>query len=243
MQELWKAIDFGTNYQVSSHGRVHNIKTGKFLAGTINEDGYIRFCLTGPDGGHWNVTAHTLVMRAFAGPCPDGQQVRHLDGDPTNNHWAPGSEEETKAAGGNLIYGTLVENCEDRDQRHGRNGHANKTYCGTCGEPYDEENTYIYPEGSRQAGARGCRNCIRASGRRHDAKRREARNRQRREWRAAAHDPEILTTGEAADLLGVSTETIRRWCAQGILPYEQPGQHKRLRRTDVLKLAEGGDRD
>ena len=104
-------------------------------------------------------------MRAFVGPCPDGQQVRHLDGNPVNNRWAPGATaEEVIAAGGNLIYGTPAENCEDRDDVHGRNGHANKTHCTTCGEPYDEENTYIYPEGSHQAGARGCRNCIRESG-------------------------------------------------------------------------------
>jgi excisionase family DNA binding protein len=232
IEELWEPVDFGTNYQVSSMGSVCNIKTGKSLTGTVTEDGYIRFCLTGPNGEHWNVTAHVLVMRAFAGPCPDGQQVRHLDGDPTNNRWAPGSEEEAKALGGNLIYGTPAENCEDRDEVHGRNGHANKTCCGTCGEPYDEANTYINPDGRRS-----CRNCVRASGRRHDTKRREARNRQRRERRAVAHDPEILTTGEAADLLGVSTETVRRWCAQGILPFEQPGKHKRLRRADVMKLA------
>lgn len=233
MQELWKPVDFGTNYQVSSYGRVYNAKTAKSLAGTINEDGYVRFCLSDADGRHWNVTAHVLVMRAFAGPCPDGRQVRHLDGNPVNNHWAPGGEEETKALGGNLIYGTPKENIRDRDEIHGRNGHANKTKCGTCGLPYDEENTYINPDGRRS-----CRNCVRASGRRHDAKRRKARNRQKREARAAAHDPEILTTGEAADLLGVTTETVRRWCIQGILSFEMRGKHKRFRRSDVERLAE-----
>jgi|GEM_PF-3551692 len=233
MQELWKPVDFGTNYQVSSHGRVHNIKTGKFLAGTVNEDGYTRFCLSGADGRHWNVTGHTLVMREFVSPCPEGQQVRHLDGNPANNHWAPGNEEETRALGGNLIYGTPVENCEDRDERHGRNGHANKTCCGTCGLPYDDGNTYINP-----TGARVCRHCVRESGQRYEQANREDRARRKRERRAAAHDSEILTTGEAADLLGVSTETVRRWCAQGILPFEQPGQHKRFRRRDVERLAE-----
>lgn len=232
MQELWKPVDFGTNYQVSSYGRVHNMKTGKFLAGTINEDGYRFFCLSGADGKHWNVAAHRLVMLAFAGLCPDGQQVRHLDGNPANNRWAPGNEEETKTLGGNLIYGTPKENTEDRDVRHGRNGHANKENCGTCGLPYDDQNTYINP-----AGARVCRNCVRASGRRHLERNREERNRRKRERRAAARDPEILTTGGAADLLGVTTETIRRWCAQGTLPFEQPGQHKRLRRSDVMGLA------
>jgi excisionase family DNA binding protein len=239
MQELWKPVDFGTNYQVSSYGRVYNIKTGKFLSGTFTEEGYPRFCLSGEDGEHWNVTGHVLVMRAFAGPCPPGQQVRHLDGNPANNYWAPGNEEETKALGGNLIYGTPKENIEDRDQRHGRNGHANKTNCGTCGLPYDEANTYVYPEGSHNAGARGCRNCIRASGRRHDAEHREERARRKRERRAAqrAARPERLTTAGAAALLGVSTETVRRWCNEGLLPFEQPGQHKRFRREDVMKLA------
>ena len=233
MQEPWKPVDFGTNYQVNDSGRVCNIKTGKFLSGTINEDGYVRFCLSDADGKHWNVTAHVLVMRAFAGPCPDGQQVRHLDGDPLNNRWAPGeTAEEVIAAGGNLIYGTPKENIEDRDKRHGRNGHANKDRCGTCGLPYDEANTYINP-----AGARVCRNCVRASGRRHLERNREERNRRKRERRTAAAlaaaAPDYLTTGQAADLLGVTTETIRRWCAQGILRYEQHGSHRRVYRHDV----------
>ena len=237
MKELLEPVDFGTNYQVSSYGRVYNIKTGRFLAGTINEDGYNRVCLSAGKK-HKSFYVHLLVMEAFAGPCPDGMQVRHLDGNSLNNRWAPGGEEETKALGGNLLYGTPAENCKDRDERHGRNGHANKTHCGTCGEPYDEANTYVYPEGSHMAGARGCRNCIRASGRRHDAEHREERARRKRERRAAAHDPEILTTGEAADLLGVSTETVRRWCAQGKLSFEQPGQHRRLFRSDVERFAE-----
>lgn len=214
-------------------GVVRNIKTGKSLAGTINEDGYVRFCLTGPDGKHWNVTAHALVMRAFVGPCPPGQQVRHLDGDPTNNRWAPGNEEETKAASGNLIYGTPKENIHDRDKVHGRNGHSNKTHCGTCELPYDEENTYVNPDGRRS-----CRNCVRESGRRHEEANREDRARRKRERRAAARAarPERLTTGQAADLLGVSAETIRRWCAQGRLPYEMAGAEKRLRRADVERF-------
>ena len=209
--------------------------------GNVNADGY-RALTVKVNGKNATRFVHVLVMEAFAGPCPPGFQVRHLDGDPLNNRWAPGvTAEEVRAAGGNLFYGTPKENCKDRDEVHGRNGHANKTHCGTCGKPYDEANTYVYPEGSVRAGARGCRNCIRASGRRHDAARREERNRERREKRAAARNPDILTTGEAADLLGVSTETVRRWCIQGRLPFEQPGQHKRFRRADVLKLAEGAE--
>lgn len=227
MKELWEPVDFGANYQVSNHGQVHNLKTGKALTGTINKDGYVRFCLSDADGKHWNVSAHVLVMRAFAGPCPDGQQVRHLDGDPTNNRWAPGSEEDARAAGGNLIYGTPAQNCEDRDKRHGRNGHANKTNCGTCGLPYDDKNTYINP-----AGARVCRNCVRASGRRHDQANREQRLQRKR----VVRDPDLLSTVAAAALLGCSKGHIRNLCERGELPFEQVGSHKRIWRKDVLKL-------
>lgn len=236
--ELWKPVDFGTTYQVSSYGDVRNLKTGRVLSGTINEDGYRRFYLSenGKCSPHRSFTAHALVMRAFAGPCPDGMQIRHLDGDPLNNRWAPGAtEEEIRAAGGNLIYGTPKENCEDRDARHGRNGHSGKTHCGTCGEPYDEENTYVNP-----AGQRCCRNCVRASGRRWDernpgkrAELKRERRRQLREERSAV----FMTTGEAADLLGCTAETVRRWCKQGILPFEVPGRQQiRLRRADVMRL-------
>jgi NUMOD4 motif/HNH endonuclease len=114
IEEIWERVDFGTNYQVSSYGRVYNAKTGKILSGCINGDGYHFVTLSDSDG-HRSFLVHILVMRAFAGACPEGHQVRHLDGNSLNNRWARGSEEEAKALGGNLIYGTPKENCEDRD--------------------------------------------------------------------------------------------------------------------------------
>jgi hypothetical protein len=42
-----------------------------------------------------------LVALAFLGPCPDGQEVRHLDGDPLNNRVD------------NLEYGSRTENILD----------------------------------------------------------------------------------------------------------------------------------
>lgn len=44
---------------------------------------------------------HKLVALAFLGPCPDGQEVRHLDGDPLNNRVD------------NLEYGSRTENILD----------------------------------------------------------------------------------------------------------------------------------
>ena len=46
---------------------------------------------------------------------------RHLDDDPLNNRWRPGStDDEVRAAGGNLVYGTKQQNAQDKF----RNGHA-----------------------------------------------------------------------------------------------------------------------
>lgn len=68
--------------------------------------------------GHWspylevrlrdrkNLPVHRLVCSTFHGPCPDGMQCRHLDGDPHNN------------AASNLRWGTQEENTLDK-YRHG----------------------------------------------------------------------------------------------------------------------------
>jgi hypothetical protein len=91
-------------------------------------------------------TVHSLVAEAFIGPRPAGQQIRHLDGDPVNNHL------------GNLRYGTGAENARDQ-VRHGTHANGTKTHCPQ-GHRYDEANTYVIPS----TGGRACRACNKASG-------------------------------------------------------------------------------
>jgi hypothetical protein len=49
---------------------------------------------------------HRLVLEAFVGPCPQGMECLHDDGNTSNNRLS------------NLCWGTRIENAKDRD-RHG----------------------------------------------------------------------------------------------------------------------------
>lgn len=51
-------------------------------------------------------TLHAILLETFVGPCPEGMECRHLDGNPSNNSI------------GNLEWGTPLENKRDKD-RHG----------------------------------------------------------------------------------------------------------------------------
>lgn len=78
--------------------------------------GYVRVSLY-KDGNWVTMYAHQLVLTAFVGPCPDGMECRHLDGNQRNNNlW-------------NICWGTKEENEADRvrhgtDSRGERNGRA-----------------------------------------------------------------------------------------------------------------------
>lgn len=57
-------------------------------------------------GRRWQRFVHRLVLEAFVGPCPEGMECRHLDGNPANNKLD------------NLKWGTRKEN-QDDSKRHG----------------------------------------------------------------------------------------------------------------------------
>lgn len=101
---------------------VRNKATGNLLAvseGTqrrnTNRRGYLQV-KPYPDQGKKQDTrtVHSIILLGNVGPPPEGMQTRHLDNDQWNNRWEPGTEAETKAAGGNLIYGTGPEQRKDQ---------------------------------------------------------------------------------------------------------------------------------
>ena len=53
-----------------------------------------------------------------------------------------------------------------------------------------------------------------------------------------AHEEELLTTGEAAQILNSSRQHVVDLCNRGDLPYVTVGTHRRIRRSDVEALAD-----
>lgn len=167
MTERWNPIPGYPGYEASSEGRVRSVdrmvrgRHGKrFQPGIVlkqrqRASGHYRVNLS-IDGVHKTVHVHQLVMRAFAGLPPEGMEVCHNDGDPTNN------------AVTNLRYDTASGNFQDRIL-HGVNPLARRSHCPK-GHAFDSENTYRSPG---EPTARRCRRCD-AENKRRQAMRRKA---------------------------------------------------------------------
>lgn len=99
------------HYQVSSLGRLRSLDRsvrhakgglrkikGRLLKPGLARTGHLLTPLGRRTHGQ---LVHRLVAVAFIGPCPDGQEVRHLNGDPADNRVE------------NLAYGTRRRNNMD----------------------------------------------------------------------------------------------------------------------------------
>lgn len=154
----------GSFYEVSSTGLVRSMDRtvdtrpgvpthmkGRVIKPSITPQGYrrVQLCREGLKRYRF---VHRLVADAFIGPRPRGLIVRHIDGNPGNNH------------ADNLMYGTHSENVLDSVD-HGTHYEASKTHCDR-GHEYSPENTrYIVRDGKRE-----CITCRRASNRRASAR-------------------------------------------------------------------------
>lgn len=157
MTENWlPVVGWEGYYEVSDMGRVRSVDrtiirsdgkvrrwSGRVLAAGTNRHGYPLVALS-RSGKPQSKKVHRLVLEAFVGPCPDGMEACHHDGDRANAELV------------NLRWDTPSANAFDRI-RHGTHSQANQTHC-IHGHPFDEMNTKVIP--SRPT-ARYCRTCHR----------------------------------------------------------------------------------
>jgi hypothetical protein len=118
--EIWKDIKgYEGYYQVSNHGRV------KSVTRTIIASDNKPYCFKGKliklQGNRYqsivvskksnlkNLDVHRLVLEAFVGPCPDGMECCHSDGNGQNNNV------------NNLRWDTREGNIADK-KKHGTTG-------------------------------------------------------------------------------------------------------------------------
>jgi hypothetical protein len=142
-RENWRPVGrFEGKYEVSSMGRVRVTATGQIRALQESRD-HLRVSLY--LRGRQTVWVHQLVAEAFIGPRPDGQEVRHLDGNGLNNRLE------------NLAYGSHQENMLDR-RAHGTaiNAHTDQESCKR-GHVLDGANVYF----NGSARKRSCKTCAR----------------------------------------------------------------------------------
>lgn len=160
MTEEWRpVVGYEGNYEVSSMGRVRSLDRadglgrkakGRVLKFRPLPNGRPRVNLS-RNGIIRDAYPYRLVLEAFVGPCPPGMECLHWDDDPNNNDVS------------NLRWGTRTDNM--RDMSRNGNGNAGLAHC-PAGHPYDEENTYYYPNGRQH---RLCRTCQRERLRRRKA--------------------------------------------------------------------------
>lgn len=175
MTEEWRrVVDWEDFYEISDYGRVRSVErvvefgaqTRRVLSCVLNPGrrgkGKVPYVLLSGGGRRQSRSVHTLVLEAFVGPCPDGLEACHWDGDNTNNHLT------------NLRWDTHIANMADMT-RHGRQHQVLKTRC-PAGHEYTSENTKVGKDGGRI-----CRECHRIDGRERYARDLENQRAYRRE--------------------------------------------------------------
>lgn len=128
--EIWKPVPgYEGLYSVSAHGRIRSeARTVPYKGGTPRRlasvilrpnDNGIGHGWVGlrKDGRTHKLYVHRAVLEAFVGPCPEGMECCHNDGNPQNNRVE------------NLRWGTRQDNVDDQSlhgvtSRGERNGHA-----------------------------------------------------------------------------------------------------------------------
>jgi hypothetical protein len=120
MLEVWRpVVGWEHLYEISSIGRVKRLR--RYVERPVSGDYWIKEKILKvgyQKSGHAKIhleykdirvtyRVHRMILEAFVGPCPDGKECRHLDGNPKNNNLY------------NLVWGTRSENSKD-NIKHGK---------------------------------------------------------------------------------------------------------------------------
>jgi hypothetical protein len=82
--ELWKPIPDFALYEATSQGRIRGVRSGLILVGTSTRWGGRQYSLR-EERRRKVAFGHRLVVAAFLGPAPEGNIVRHRNGDKLDN--------------------------------------------------------------------------------------------------------------------------------------------------------------
>ena len=154
--EIWKpVVGFEGLYEVSDQGRVRSLPRkgasgsryygGGYLKGHALKWGHIYVTLRRPGAKAYKNSVHRIVLEAFVGPCPEGMEGCHNNGNAGDNRLE------------NLRWDTHSENMKDV-VRHGNHPLSKKERCPR-GHLLSEPNLI---ESSKRRGSRGCKACLRA---------------------------------------------------------------------------------
>lgn len=157
MTERWlPVVGYEGFYEVSNEGRVKSVARVIYRSDGVRQTYKDKLLKPSPakSAGHMVVTlskmdsgktayVHRLVLEAFVGPCPEGMESLHADGDPSNNHIS------------NLSYNTHTVNMHDK-RNHGTEYQSNFTHCAKGHSLGEDGDVYVTPKGHRK-----CRPCHR----------------------------------------------------------------------------------
>ena len=98
-------IDRFPDYEFHKDGFViSRVKKNPIVMKPIKMGQYVGLQLKRSDGHVEKAYLHRLICEAYYGPCPEGMECRHLDGDRSNN------------MASNLCWGTKSENAADKEK-------------------------------------------------------------------------------------------------------------------------------
>lgn len=96
-ETVWKAIPGYPDYEVSERGEVRSylfpgnskqtrLANPRIMGSGTSHNGYRTVALKNPNGGKAQTkTVHRLVLLTFVGPCPEGTEACHLNGNRLDN--------------------------------------------------------------------------------------------------------------------------------------------------------------